>query len=954
MNGTYTGAPFTYTESPTHSYYITTTNSCGISTSYTHTLNNPINNPEFDNFEVVTSTSGCGSSELMSISSNLANQNYWNYPIAVTVSNSGGTVHTTTVYEGGSWHVDNLPIGVYTVKYVDACGDSLTKTVANPQNAGTPVLTLHSVMNWRCGDILPLTENGYVQAQVIISGYMPDKANAVVTITSGPNSVGVAGTYVDGTYWAWNNLLPGTYQVSFTSCGVTHTGSFTISPNDSNILKQSLSSSGTSFCSGGGNITSNKVYNGNHAATVELLNSLGAVIQTSDIGTFNNLAPGTYTTRMKIETWCGNQYDYYLPGSTVTLTNSSTGPKITASTGVICEGSTGNPLTTGSIYLNVAGVAPYEIDYRVAGSAGAYTTINTSLSSVQINNLAANIIYEVILRDACGGAFPTTVQIKTMGALTASNTSQPCNNAPYTLIMPYYAGASYEWSNPSGTVISNSRTHTISNYIPSNNGTYVCKITWTNCVTRYVNLSLNSTLCGGTIGDCGTVDSDGDGVFDGCDQDDDNDGILDCVEKGLDDIGNTFKINGDAIRLSATEATLAPDTANQTGQMWSKGKVDFSKSFTLSYEAYFGTKNNGADGIATVFHNSPAGTSAIGLSGSGIGASGIANGIVLELDTFDNSFGGTITTTTGDIAADHGMIWDTDNQAGAGLLSTAVALPNLEDGNYHDVIITWNHTTQTISYTLDGITAGSYTGDLINNYFGGASKVYFGYTASTGSDFNLHKIRITDPCNDLPLILDTDDDGIPNHLDLDSDNDGCLDAIEGDENVTVAQLVNASGTVTVGASSTAANQNLGNTIDTNGVPTIVNYGGAADIGGDVGQGVGSSNDLTINTCFCFKPGISDAGNTYPTKHGITVLGRAGTENQNWPMTRQSAWTVLESKEKGFVVNRVTTTANLANITNPVEGMMVYDEQADCLKVYTLKSGETVMGWHCFITPACPD
>ena len=72
------------------------------------------------------------------------------------------------------------------------------------------------------------------------------------------------------------------------------------------------------------------------------------------------------------------------------------------------------------------------------------------------------------------------------------------------------------------------------------------------------------------------------------------------------------------------------------------------------------------------------------------------------------------------------------------------------------------------------------------------------------------------------------------------------------------------------------------------------------------------------------------------------------------MVRQSAWTVLESKEKGFVVNRVATTSGLANITNPIEGMMVYDEEEDCLKIYTLKSGDTVMAWHCFITPACPD
>ena len=72
------------------------------------------------------------------------------------------------------------------------------------------------------------------------------------------------------------------------------------------------------------------------------------------------------------------------------------------------------------------------------------------------------------------------------------------------------------------------------------------------------------------------------------------------------------------------------------------------------------------------------------------------------------------------------------------------------------------------------------------------------------------------------------------------------------------------------------------------------------------------------------------------------------------MERKGAWTVLEYKEKGFVINRVATTANLSFITNPIEGMMVYDEQADCLKIYTIKEGETVANWHCFTTQTCPD
>lgn len=112
--------------------------------------------------------------------------------------------------------------------------------------------------------------------------------------------------------------------------------------------------------------------------------------------------------------------------------------------------------------------------------------------------------------------------------------------------------------------------------------------------------------------------------------------------------------------------------------------------------------------------------------------------------------------------------------------------------------------------------------------------------------------------------------------------------------------------------------------------------------------------ITVNPGYCYKPAVTDAGNNIPSQHGITALSRAGANNGNWPMARQSAWTVLESKEKGFVINRVPTTASLANITNPVVGMMVYDAEAKCLKIYAVKDGETNPLWHCFETQTCPD
>lgn len=120
--------------------------------------------------------------------------------------------------------------------------------------------------------------------------------------------------------------------------------------------------------------------------------------------------------------------------------------------------------------------------------------------------------------------------------------------------------------------------------------------------------------------------------------------------------------------------------------------------------------------------------------------------------------------------------------------------------------------------------------------------------------------------------------------------------------------------------------------------------------------------VTVGTTYCYKPAITDAGNTYPSKHGITALGRAGTDSDNWPMVRQSAWTVLEAKTKGFVVNRVKFNASnhpvaddgtTSVIANPVEGMMVYDTTNNCLKVYTTTDG-TTFAWHCMTTQACPN
>ncbi|KQR93695.1 hypothetical protein ASG01_07415 [Chryseobacterium sp. Leaf180] len=189
---------------------------------------------------------------------------------------------------------------------------------------------------------------------------------------------------------------------------------------------------------------------------------------------------------------------------------------------------------------------------------------------------------------------------------------------------------------------------------------------------------------------------------------------------------------------------------------------------------------------------------------------------------------------------------------------------------------------------------------------------------------------------------DTDNDGIPNYLDLDSDNDNCFDAIEGNENVQNSQL-NANGSINIATTGG---------VNAQGIPNLVNPGGLADNGaGTIGQLIGASQNSAISACFCYKPAIATLGGQLNSNHGITALRRAGVDQGNWPMVRKGAWTVLESRTKGFVPNRLTTTQIAAiPAADLIEGMMVYNITLDCLQVNTTG---TPAGWACFNTQTCP-
>lgn len=117
----------------------------------------------------------------------------------------------------------------------------------------------------------------------------------------------------------------------------------------------------------------------------------------------------------------------------------------------------------------------------------------------------------------------------------------------------------------------------------------------------------------------------------------------------------------------------------------------------------------------------------------------------------------------------------------------------------------------------------------------------------------------------------------------------------------------------------------------------------------------TSNAANINITvfpYCFKTPPSTTGGL-PTEIGMTALGRAGNDGDgntanDWPMVRKGAWTALEAKTKGFVINRLSS-AQIAAIpaANRVKGMMVYDTTNKCLSIYNGTS------WQCFSTQTCP-
>jgi uncharacterized repeat protein (TIGR01451 family) len=329
------------------------------------------------------------------------------------------------------------------------------------------------------------------------------------------------------------------------------------------------------------------------------------------------------------------------------------------------------------------------------------------------------------------------------------------------------------------------------------------------------------------------TDTDGDGVPDNIDIDDDNDGILDTAECALTytsiDLttlganaatiataaGQTFTNIGTTLgipALNGVNLTLKYVYDGAPGCLTDKQFFANNTSATASSETRIGSQFNIYDGTLTATLSSPFLMKWINM-GTGFQPQ--------ESLSFGPTVDGSITST----------------HSGAGLVLTDDAISN-SDAYDCTKLPLYGFSTWATTYPSTQIFA------IANGGQGSVGSLQIGYS-----------------------FCDTDNDGISNQFDLDSDGDGCSDAIEGGATFTTANLVTSTmaggntGAGYTGTSTTPVTKNLGNTVGntatTMGVPTIAT----------TGQAIGTSQDKLTQDANCV---LCVAGTTAPSVSATTL------------------------------------------------------------------------------------
>ena len=223
-------------------------------------------------------------------------------------------------------------------------------------------------------------------------------------------------------------------------------------------------------------------------------------------------------------------------------------------------------------------------------------------------------------------------------------------------------------------------------------------------------------------------------------------------------LSNVFREPNGTGPLLLTDKILqiTPAKNSQNGSIWSKEKLNLTRDFDISAYLYLGNSlDKAADGITFTLQNDYRMNTlderlVLGDSGMGLGAYSNKNGgqyvrnaLSIEFDTYFNN--GSTNRMDREIGENgkRGHIAvvtpKSNNNNYTGEHSSVILAPEyLSNGQWRNVEFHWEASTQTISFSLEGVGSSSYKIPNIQTQFG-SNDVYWGFTASTGG-FNAENL----------------------------------------------------------------------------------------------------------------------------------------------------------------------------------------------------------------------